>query len=457
LDFNIFIREYLHHSIQGSEQVFLVGGAIRDSFLGLKRKDLDFVCSGNTRDIARRFADRVGGNFYTLDKNREIYRVLATPTEEIPGVYDFAKIRGNTIEEDLQKRDFTINAMAMDPFNSDSLIDPCHGVNDLRMKRLVPVSQECLSDDPVRLIRAVRYSSAYGLSISREFSHKLKASVGTLKTVSIERIRDEVFKILEGENLQLSLHLLDHFKILSQLGFGASDEIQSGIALTLKVDELIRLILSGNMEKVNRSLYTSRLTVQLGRFKSKLADHYLLPQNSGRSRKADLLFTGMILNPSITENSCLFENFGLSSSEIDTSLAIVKSLTRASELIRSEEKIERRSIYKFFKPVAETGVDLVFMTLAGMLAKPVSEISTDQWMKALANSDSLLSAWYEQKELVCPTPFLTGNDLMFHFDLAPGPIIGELIESLKEEQAAGLIKDKKSALAWVDQKLIKFN
>ena len=452
-----FFRDQFFHSLQGEDQIYLVGGAIRDSFLGLKRKDLDFVCSGDTREIARRFADQVGGNFYTLDKDRDIYRVLSTPGEDLPGVFDFARLRGNEIEADLQQRDFTINAMAVNLRNPEMVIDPFHGIRDLQMKKLIPVSGACLSDDPVRVIRAMRYSASYQLSISREFSKTLRDSVNLLGTISIERVRDEVFKMMDSDHPQTGLRLLEHFGILQYFDYGNPDEVRSGIDLALKTDELLRVILFGNNELVNRSFLNSSFMVQLGRFKSRLQEIYCTVQTSGRTRKAVMLFSCLTLKSKQQGKTKLYENFGLSSNEISMIAVMQREFEYVQQFLQSAEEPDRRAIYKFYKNANEVGVDLVLVSLADQLTKPVSEISSEQWIRALSCSNLLLDAWFERREIVSPASILSGNDLMFQFDLPPGPRIGELIESLKEEQAAGNITDKKSALAWVDQMLIKFS
>ncbi|MDO8735347.1 MAG: hypothetical protein Q7K21_09360, partial [Elusimicrobiota bacterium] len=95
-------------SLMANRNIWIVGGYIRDSLLGKITKDIDFVTDGNTKKIAGEFAEKTNGSFVILDDFNKTYRVVIDDE-----IYDFSKMQGKNISEDLSRRDFTINAMAL--------------------------------------------------------------------------------------------------------------------------------------------------------------------------------------------------------------------------------------------------------------------------------------------------------------------------------------------------------
>lgn len=118
--------------------VWLVGGGVRDHLLGRYTVDLDFAVDGDALRMARHLADRLGGYYYVLDKQRGTGRVIL---EEGPGqrrMLDFACLRGPDINSDLRARDFTINAFAINLRDPEQWLDPTGGSNDLKQKIYAP-------------------------------------------------------------------------------------------------------------------------------------------------------------------------------------------------------------------------------------------------------------------------------------------------------------------------------
>ncbi|MDP3721803.1 MAG: hypothetical protein Q8R09_05015, partial [Anaerolineaceae bacterium] len=106
------------------EHLYLVGGAVRDALLSKPNQDLDFVCTGDPRIIGRKLADKLSGAFYMLDEERNACRVIVKNEQDEFLVFDFSQVRGQTLNDDLLERDFTINAIAIDLKNPSEIIDP---------------------------------------------------------------------------------------------------------------------------------------------------------------------------------------------------------------------------------------------------------------------------------------------------------------------------------------------
>ena len=191
--------------------VYLVGGAVRDQMLDRPAHDLDFVLPGETRGLARALANRLHGALYVLDEERDTTRVVlgAGGPADDRLLLDFASLRAADLEGDLRARDFTINAMAVDVANPERLIDPTGGLADLREGRVRASSPESLSNDPVRVLRAIRLALAFQFKIEPETLKLIRTAAPGLVGPSAERLRDELFRMLDGAQVSLAVRLLD--------------------------------------------------------------------------------------------------------------------------------------------------------------------------------------------------------------------------------------------------------
>ncbi|NOR49823.1 MAG: hypothetical protein GQ530_02155, partial [Desulfuromonadales bacterium] len=193
-----------------TKDVYLVGGAVRDALIDRPLTDLDLIFPGDPTSLARSFARKIGGHWFWLDKDRRQSRVV--PNREEEGLhYDFAIFRAPTLESDLMDRDFTINALAL-PLAGDlsisTLVDPCRGLNDLRMGFLRAVSKESFRNDPLRIIKGVRHATALALKIETDTLQSMRSEVAGLDRVAPERIRQEIWKIISNEQAGRGLQLL---------------------------------------------------------------------------------------------------------------------------------------------------------------------------------------------------------------------------------------------------------
>jgi poly(A) polymerase len=210
-------------------KLYLVGGIVRDLLLDrdLDRPDLDFTTDATPDDIQRvvaplaegvwdqgaRFGTigaRIGGRAWEITTHRaEAY----DPASRKPDVRF-----GDTVEDDLARRDFTVNAMAL-TLPEPSLVDPFDGVNDLLVeKRLrTPLTpEESFSDDPLRMMRAARFIAGYGLVPDDALVRAAAAMAHRLEVVSAERIRDELHKLLVVEDPALGLWFLHDTGLFDQ-------------------------------------------------------------------------------------------------------------------------------------------------------------------------------------------------------------------------------------------------
>ncbi len=188
-------------------ELALVGGPVRDVFLGRAHSDLDLATDATppqVLSIAREWADRVwetGIEFGTVGllKGGTVFEITTYRSETyVPDSRKPSGIRyGTSLEEDLRRRDFTVNAMAA-RLPSLELVDPFGGLRDLRDKVLrTPGSpEESFTDDPLRIMRAARFTAQLGFTVAPQVAAAMRELAPRLGVVSAERIRDELTKLL---------------------------------------------------------------------------------------------------------------------------------------------------------------------------------------------------------------------------------------------------------------------
>mgnify|MGYP001361620667 FL=1 len=203
-------------------KVYIVGGVVRDLILGREVQDIDLMVDGDGIFFAKKLASKIGvkkivpfkkfGTAFIPNKSIQI-EVASSRAEQ----YDLksrspSKIVFTNIEEDLKRRDFKINSMAVDinPKQYGDLYDPYNGINDLNKKILcTPLDPDkTFSDDPLRMMRAAYFASKLNFKIDNNCRESIKQNADRIKIVSWERIRDEFIKILNTPKPSIGLVIL---------------------------------------------------------------------------------------------------------------------------------------------------------------------------------------------------------------------------------------------------------
>lgn len=206
-------------------EAFMVGGCVRDSILNLTPNDYDITTSATPQEIMNIFKDYkiidtgIKHGTVSIILNNNIYEIT---TYRIEGEYENNRRPKNVeftsnIEEDLKRRDFTINAMA---YNEQfGIVDKFNGLEDLQKRIIKTVGNpdERFEEDGLRMIRAIRFSSKLGFSIEENTLNSIYKNAYIIKNISIERINDEFTKTLVSNNPQ-NIILLYKTKILENLG-----------------------------------------------------------------------------------------------------------------------------------------------------------------------------------------------------------------------------------------------
>jgi poly(A) polymerase/tRNA nucleotidyltransferase (CCA-adding enzyme) len=508
------MRALLQAFLQQTTSVYVVGGAVRDYLLDQQndKTDLDLVLDQAALPIARQVADRLGWSFYPLDEARDVARLVFTGLNAEPLICDVASLRGGLLETDLLARDFTVNALAfaLERNGSTRLIDFCGGQADIAKRQLRRVSSASLADDPVRLLRAVRFVHQLNFTLEEETLIQVKRMSTTVRLASWERVRDELWKILATDTPAQALEDLRAFNLLAHvlpevtllIGVPQSpphylDVYQHTLQAVTFAAQLRNWVkgkapIAGRASPVTRywslapaadwqpvlSQWRSPLRQQLAQPIS--ADHqrvdwlvwYALLHDIGKpaTHSVEQLAEGTSRHRFLEHEHVgadlveqRLQALRFSRQEVTLTQAVVEAHMRPHLLHAAfvGQKLSRRACYRFFRDVGGkqfsqlAGLDVLLLALADLQA--TYQQAPENWSGYLAHLNELLTFALADQGInsARQKPLLDGHQLMNHFNLPPGRQIGELLEQLLEAQVAGDIKTSEEALALASQCLHK--
>lgn len=433
-------------------RAFLVGGAIRDQFLERPIHDLDFALPKGTIPAAKRVADKLGGSFFILDKDRQTCRVILTDDQNQRLVVDFTLFQGASIEEDLASRDFTITSMAFDLQDLEEVIDPLGGAQDLLDGLIRPSSETALENDPLRCIRAVRLAAQLGFQILPETKEQIRQFHSGLQDISRERIRDEFFRLLEGPNLAGGILSLQVLGLYSYILPGELSSRSSSVVRGL--EGLWSLFLQNHDQDRAGSWSRGLLVHRLGRYRDRIREFLNLELVPGRSIYQLMflfpLLSGLAEDETPLTSRQIIDLIPLSNQEAEFLANGLQAQRTWQDLSQDPGEDQPVSVFHFFNQFGQAGAAGIFLDLGENLELQPVESSREDWIRKLGKARYYLEGFWERnQEWVDPPSLLNGDDIQGHFHLPPGPEIGSLLYSLREEQVRGGIKTRQEGLAYL--------
>ena len=486
------------------QPAWVVGGAVRDLLLGRNAAtvDIDLVVAHSAIPIARRVADRLGWAFYALDEGRDVARLVFSAGPE-PLVCDISSTRGGSIAADLRARDFTVNALAfaLDARAHDvypvHVIDVSTGMADLAAGCIRRVHASSLADDPARLLRAVRFSVELGFPIEDATLDQMLRMANSVYSVSPERIRDVLWKMLAGADPAAAIELLRTTGLLPivlpevagtefvQQSEPHDKDVYRHTVAAVQIAAVLRDWLLGRRlamplnEGVAANLRL--LTQVLEPWAFYLRRHFAAAEAGGRLRADWLVWHALLHDVGKTATRTLestesgaqrtrfFEHevvgahmataraeaLRFSRAEADLVDIVVRNHMRPRLLHMSFAggDISRRARYRFFRDVGprtsdqRAGVDVIMLALVDRVAMN-AQLDAGEWHAYLVHMAQMLTFLYSEQGVDRPMrqPFVDGRTLMQELGLAPGPALGQIMEALAEAQAAGDVTSRAEAL-----------
>ncbi len=461
----------------------LVGGAVRDLLLDRDIHDLDYVLTDNAIAAARWLGNELGGAYYPLDERRGIGRVVWQIGTGDRLVIDVSDLRGNSLDDDLRARDFTINAIAL---GADGLYDPLAGIDDLAMDLLRTCTSDSLQADPVRILRAVRFVYQFRLQVDVNLVDLIGAAMPGLSSISPERQRDELLKILALPEPQQALNTLHtwgleqrYFPKLTDLLrieqspphiYNAYQHSLITLRWMSRIEELYRLSAApiGPLE--------TAILDELASFHDKLQEYlnHLLVSDHPRwlwLRFAALAHDwGKTATVSQDEDGRIrflgheaisaelagnwLELYHCASSEIEFVRRVCKGHMRPLSLSEGGRMPSRRSLYRFYRDLGDAAPGVILLHIADYLATYGPAIDLNDLHQHLKFVSAMLEPMNAPEEgNWMPKALLNGNDLIRMFGLEPGPPLGELLEALREAQVVDEVNSREDAVEWMQQRL----
>lgn len=445
--------------IAGDETVYLVGGCVRDYFLDKENFDKDLIVN-ESETFARKLADMLDGFFIPLDEGFGIYRVILR--DKISCI-DVAKPVGENIEDDLKRRDLTINSVALN-LKTFEMLDITGGIEDLQNGKIKIISEQNLLDDPLRILRAYRFASTLGFELEESSETLIKKNVALIKNPAQERVNYELLKLFGGDFASKTLLEMDKsgileilFPVVAELRkvpknshhhldlFHHSIETVRQIEILYKtaeiraVEHLNRVDFGGNTRLSQLKL--AGFLHDIGKFQTWTIDedgrHRFIKHNDVGAKMAEKILKQM----------------KFSKKQIEYLSKMIKFHIYPSNVIDSPNLNEK--IYmRFVRKMWEDSVDVIFLAKADRLSALGEEITQKMVDDNINGLSKLMTFYLDVKETLKPLPkLLTGNDLMKDFGLKPSPQMGEILKALHEAQISSEVITKEDAVAFV-QKLL---
>ena len=436
---------------------YIIGGSIRDLLLDRIPTDYDIAVMGNPKKIAEKIAKNISGRLVKMGKpGQTIIRVISNDK-----LIDISPLNGASIEDDLKKRDFTINAMAYD-LSSGEIIDCLGGLGDLVDKKVRLVSADVFKKDPIRLIRAYRIAACLGFQIESQTVSVISACAKLIENSAGERIRDEIFKLLgtsksydylsqmnDAGLLSAIFPDLDRLKECRQNNYHIYDVFEH----TMKAYQHLESILNDPAKILPDT--SIRIRQSLDEKKAVLLKYAILMHDIGKPWAKTIDNRGKIHFYGHPRKSAdlaqkISQKLKFSNFEKRFVDFIIRNHLNPLFLFTAMQKktLTHKGVTRFFIKCQDTTPAVLLHTLADNLAK---RDTTDQANKAFICfvTDMIRNFFYDYNCKIKEPPLITGRDLIHEFGLTPSPLFKTILNLVQEEKLTGTIKSRSEALAWV--------
>ncbi|VAX25254.1 hypothetical protein MNBD_NITROSPINAE02-1436 [hydrothermal vent metagenome] len=449
-------------------KTWLVGGAVRDALMGKEMLDLDLVFDRNPVAAASQYARDSGLGFATLDEERKIARIVGKE----PGYYtiDVALMQGDSIEEDLGRRDFTLNAIALFWMGDDiNVTDPHGGIDDIGDNILRPVFRETFIKDPVRILRIYRFALTHGLVIAPETQRLTAYAQKLLPDCPGERIANELYHILKSPEsyrafLQMSKDgVLDYIfpemtgmRGVTQNHWHHLDVFDHSMETLLKLEETLSQPppwLSPFAAKIFATL-DEKISFGITRGMAlKLAALYHDTGKPGHRAEDPSGKVTFIEHEKLSEKFTgkLAKRLRLPGAVTSGLSAIVLNHLRPLNAI-SEGKISPKACYRYNRDLGEWAVPASILCYADALATRGPRVTDERRrQEEMAIIDLLQFIEHEEAKPAGGRLPVTGKDMMEKFNIPEGPLIGQLLETLREAVSMGDVSSEGEAYRFIDK------
>jgi poly(A) polymerase len=430
---------------------WIVGGALRDELLGREVTDIDIAVDGDPGAAARELAAELHGPVFQLSEAFGAWRVVDRREGRI---YDFAPLQGETIEEDLAKRDFTVNAMAR-PRDGGELIDPLGGRADLDARTLRVLGPAAYENDPLRPLRLARFAAELGFAPDAETERLTAEAAPRVAEASAERVFAELRRLVLAPKAVKGLDVADRLGLLravlpeladlhavEQSPYHHLDVYGHTIEVFERLIE-IECEATGELREVLDEPLADELTRgEALRFGALLHDigkpatHHVLDDGRvtfmGHDRLGEEMVRAICRRLRTSERLCRF----------------LEGVTRHHLLLGflvHERPLDRRAVYRYLERTSPVEVEVTLLSCADRLATrgKNAERAIDAHLEL---AQELMPAALEWRRSGPPRVPVRGDELAAELGIEQGPELGRLLDRLAEAAYAGEATDRRQAI-----------
>ncbi len=429
--------------------LFLVGGYLRDLFLGIPRRDYDFALPKDASPSIELIEEALCLHFFKVgkeDMNTVIYRIIKEGFS-----VDVAFLQGKTIEEDLKKRDFTINAMAFSL--RDETFHAVEGsLEDVGKKLIRSVSDHSMDQDPLRMLRAIRYFCTLdGFVVDKGLTREISSKKEQIKKIPGERIKTELDQILLSPRpavgikslyeTTLLLTLFPELGGLESLGQGEHHHLSVLPHILLMIEKISWALewvaCKGTRMSLNQedwlSLYYAALFHDIGKQDTYSQDEkgrvHFYTHESHSCHRAEGIMERLRFSRHLKQR-------------------ILHVVQHHMRILNMPEGTKEGALKRLVHQIGEETPLLILHTLAdkeasrGILSVEIDEVVQSNCLRILE--------WFKDKDIVHPAPLINGHDVMA-LGYSPGPRVGQILEVIRQKQVEGEIKSREEALKVLKQ------
>lgn len=440
-------------------EIYVVGGTVRDFLMGKISYDRDLiVVDEDAKSFSQKVAEFFDGVFIPLDEENKIYRIVLKDKKNF---LDITNPIGGNLEEDIMRRDITINAIAVN-IKTGEIPSFCKfGIQDIQYKIIREIKEENFTDDPLRMLRVYRFYANLGFEISPELLNITKKHASLINKPAKERIEYELMKLFDGEFAAQALLKMDESEILEIIfpfvkelkqvppnlhhhldlfnhSIETVNQVQKFYEISPKeVQEHLKKVDFGGFSRLAH-LKLAALMHDIGKFST-----WTIEPDTGRHRFIKHEDVGAKLAIPILKKMCF------SNKQIDYISYIIKKHMYPTAVVSAPE-LNDKVMMRYVRKSADNAIDTIIIAKADRVSAQGPEITKELVEENITLLDKLLRFYLNTKETLTPLPkLIDGREVMSILNINPSPILGKILNELHEAQISGDILTKDDAVRFI--------
>ena len=373
---------------------------------------------------------------------------------------DITEPVGVSIEKDLERRDLTINALAIN-LQKGEIIDKTGGLKDLENGIIRSISEKNFEDDPLRLLRVYRFEAQTGFKIDENTLGQIKKHLDLISKPAVERINYEIMHLFRGEFAHIALKDMDEAGLLEKI-FPIVKELKQvppnthhhlrllehSIETVRNINEIYKTLpeeIKEHLDKVDFGGYSRLAHLKFAGFLHDIGKFstWTIEEDTGRHRfiKHDDVGSKLVVG--------ILKKMAFSNRQIDYISTMIKNHIYPASLMTSPE-VNEKAMMRYVRKMEENALDEIVLSKADRLSARGPAI-TDEMVEDNINSLTKLQNFYLSiKDTLEPLPkLLDGNEVMKILNIKPSPKLGEIMDALHEAQISGDVITKEHAVEFV--------